>query len=42
VLEKTSGDLSLEAHGWATIRDKTYGSTQVLFLQRSQELESGS
>jgi 16S rRNA (guanine966-N2)-methyltransferase len=32
VLEKTSGDLSVEAHGWAAIRDKTYGSTQVLFL----------
>ena len=32
VLEKTSGDLPVEAHGWMTIRDKTYGSTQVLFL----------
>jgi 16S rRNA (guanine966-N2)-methyltransferase len=32
VLEKTSGDLSLEVHGWTAIRDKTYGSTQVLFL----------
>ena len=32
VLEKTSGALSLEAHGWTATRDKTYGSTQVLFL----------
>jgi 16S rRNA (guanine966-N2)-methyltransferase len=32
VLEKTSGDLPLEAHGWSAVRDKTYGSTQVLFL----------
>jgi len=32
VLEKTSGDLALEAHRWTAIRDKTYGSTQVLFL----------
>jgi 16S rRNA (guanine966-N2)-methyltransferase len=32
VLERTSGDLSLEAHGWTAIRDKNYGSTQVLFL----------
>jgi 16S rRNA (guanine966-N2)-methyltransferase len=42
VLEKTSGDLPLEAHGWTAIRDKTYGSTQVFFLQRSQEPESRS
>jgi 16S rRNA (guanine966-N2)-methyltransferase len=32
VLEKTSGDLPLEAHGWTVVRDRTYGSTQVLFL----------
>jgi 16S rRNA (guanine966-N2)-methyltransferase len=32
VLEKTSGDLSLEGHGWTATRDKTYGSTRVLFL----------
>jgi 16S rRNA (guanine966-N2)-methyltransferase len=32
VLEKTSGDPTVESHGWTIIRDKTYGSTQVLFL----------
>jgi len=32
VLEKTSGDLPVESNGWTIIRDKTYGSTQVLFL----------
>ena len=32
VLEKTSGDFPVEAHGWTIIRDKTYGSTRVLFL----------
>jgi 16S rRNA (guanine966-N2)-methyltransferase len=32
VLEKTSGQLPLETHGWTAVRDKTYGSTQVLFL----------
>jgi 16S rRNA (guanine966-N2)-methyltransferase len=32
ILEKTSGDLPLAAHGWTAVRDKTYGSTQVLFL----------
>lgn len=36
VLEKTSGDLALEAHGWTAIRDKTYGSTQVLFLSANE------
>jgi 16S rRNA (guanine966-N2)-methyltransferase len=33
VLEKPSGDLPVEAHGWTAVRDKTYGSTQVLFLK---------
>ena len=37
VLEKTSGDVSLEAHGWTIVRDKTYGSTQVLFLTANTE-----
>jgi 16S rRNA (guanine966-N2)-methyltransferase len=32
ILEKTSGDLAVEAHGWTVVRDKEYGSTQVLFL----------
>jgi 16S rRNA (guanine966-N2)-methyltransferase len=32
ILEKTSGDLPLENHGWSVLRDKTYGSTRVLFL----------
>ncbi len=32
ILEKTSGDLPLENHGWSVLRDKTYGSTHVLFL----------
>jgi len=32
VLEKTSGDLALQSLGWTILRDKTYGSTQVLFL----------
>jgi 16S rRNA (guanine966-N2)-methyltransferase len=32
VLEKTSGGLPVEAHGWMILRDKAYGSTQVLFL----------
>jgi 16S rRNA (guanine966-N2)-methyltransferase len=40
VLEKTSGDLPLEAHGWAAVRDKTYGSTQVLFLTRDEGKET--
>jgi len=40
VLEKTSGDLPLEAHGWAAVRDKTYGSTQVLFLTRDEGEET--
>jgi len=35
VLEKTSGDLPLEPNGWTIIRDKKYGSTQVLFLSHS-------
>ena len=32
ILEKTSRDFPLEQHGWTVIRDKTYGSTRVLFL----------
>jgi 16S rRNA (guanine966-N2)-methyltransferase len=32
ILEKRSGDLPLENHGWSVLRDKTYGSTRVLFL----------
>jgi 16S rRNA (guanine966-N2)-methyltransferase len=32
ILEKTSGDLPLENHGWSVLRDKAYGSTRVLFL----------
>jgi 16S rRNA (guanine966-N2)-methyltransferase len=32
VLEKSSGNLPLENYGWSVLRDKTYGSTQVLFL----------
>jgi 16S rRNA (guanine966-N2)-methyltransferase len=39
VLEKTSGDLVVEAHGWTVIRDKTYGSTQVLFLTANTKPE---
>ncbi|MBV8102477.1 MAG: 16S rRNA (guanine(966)-N(2))-methyltransferase RsmD [Verrucomicrobia bacterium] len=39
VLEKTSGDLPVESHGWTIIRDKTYGSTQVLFLTASRTIE---
>jgi len=37
VLEKTSGGLRLEAHGWTAIRDKIYGSTQVLFLTPNKQ-----
>ena len=36
VLEKTSGELPAESQGWTIIRDKTYGSTQVLFLTANQ------
>jgi 16S rRNA (guanine966-N2)-methyltransferase len=36
ILEKTSGDLPLENWGWTVIRDKTYGSTHVLFLTASE------
>jgi 16S rRNA (guanine966-N2)-methyltransferase len=32
ILEKTSGDLPLEHYSWSVLRDKTYGSTHVLFL----------
>jgi 16S rRNA (guanine966-N2)-methyltransferase len=34
ILEKTSGALPLE-NGWSVLRDKTYGSTRVLFLAAS-------
>jgi len=36
ILEKTSGDLPLENHGWSVLRDKTYGSTRVLFLTANE------
>jgi 16S rRNA (guanine966-N2)-methyltransferase len=32
ILEKNLGDLPLENYGWSVLRDKTYGSTHVLFL----------
>ena len=32
ILEKTSGNLPAGNHGWSVLRDKTYGSTHVLFL----------
>ena len=40
ILEKMSGDLPIEDHGWSVLRDKTYGSTHVLFL--ATERTSGS
>ena len=39
ILEKISGDLPLAAHGWTAVRDKTYGSTQVLFLTTNSDRE---
>jgi 16S rRNA (guanine966-N2)-methyltransferase len=34
ILEKTAGNLNAESYGWATVRDKKYGSSRVLFLAR--------